>query len=342
MKYFLGSVGFAEAFRIVDKKPVLAFVSRTLTDSGINISNTKDDIRGGMLAPVQFSFFHDANVDVSLTDVVFKTEYVEAQLGAKFEAIGEGYKSYNTKDNSSILTKVAGYIECSEEILKLPIGCGANVMFAWFAEMGTEDWKGVEVTYVAATTEPAHDAYWKIADASIETSKDYCVRFLGKDESARVAEITSDMIPEELFLVITAPLFAGDACAASRGQHAGTITFEIPRFRLSGAQDFAMAMSSNQTMSLNGSALAYTDGCGVNGSTLLRIREVVFDRKLYDGAVAIYSDGATSPNYYFVYKNGTVTPVAGSGYTVTVSNNEAAVKAEGGSTTLVTLPVISD
>ena len=58
----------------------------------------------------------------------------------------------------------------------------------------------------------------------------FCVRYLAADSRAKVAEITSSIIPEELFLVITAPIFAGDACAASRGKAAGHITFEIPRF----------------------------------------------------------------------------------------------------------------
>ena len=66
-KYFLGSVGKAEAFRIVDGEFKLAFVSKTLTDSGLNISTTKDDIRGGTGAPIQFSFYHDTNVEYLLS-----------------------------------------------------------------------------------------------------------------------------------------------------------------------------------------------------------------------------------------------------------------------------------
>ena len=339
-KYFLGSVGTAEAFRLVNGEPAIAFVSKTLTDSGINISNTKDDIRGGTNAPIQFSFYHDANVEVTLTDIVFKPEYVEAQLGVKFEAEAESYAMLNTADSGSGATVAAGSItlDADHEVLELPFGCGKSGRYAWFAESGTDNWKLAAVTKSGTET-----ITYVISDASIEAAKNYCVRYLGRNEAARVATITSSMVPEELFLIITAPIFAGDACAASESGLAGEIVFEIPRFKLAGAQDFAMAMSSNQTMSLSGTALAVEDGCMVNGSKLLRIREVILNRKLYDGAVAVYSDGATTPSYWFVYENGTVAPInASSGYTVTVASNTASIKAQGSDTVLVSLPVITD
>ena len=62
-------------------------------------------------------------------------------------------------------------------------------------------------------------------------------------------------------LIITAPVFAGDACAASNGKKAGTITYEVPRFRLNGGSEMAFNMSSNQTMSLSGSAYATESDC---------------------------------------------------------------------------------
>lgn len=333
-KYFLGSVGTAEAFRMVDQKPVLAFVSKTLTDSGINISTTKDDIRAGTNAPVQFSFYHDSNVDITLTDVLFKPEYVEAQLGVKFEADPQAYVSLDSSKDSDKVTVAAGTLTISEEILPLPLGCGQSERYAWYTETGADNWT------VATVTEDGGN--YVIAGSDIQAGKHYCVRFLGTNESARVATITSEMIPEELFLVITAPIFAGDACAASNGKIAGEITFEVPRFRLAGAQDFAMAMSSNQTMSLSGTAMAVENGCDVNGSTLLRIREVITGRKLYDGAISIYSDGEATPGYWFVYKNGTVKAIDGSGYSISVNAETNMGDVKKGDTTVASLPIVTD
>ena len=80
-KLFLGSVGKAEALRYnpATNKYEVAFVAKTLTDSGLNISTSKDEIRGGQGAPVQFVFCHDSTVEITLTDILWKPEYVTAQ-----------------------------------------------------------------------------------------------------------------------------------------------------------------------------------------------------------------------------------------------------------------------
>ena len=73
--YFLGSVGRVDAFRMVNGAPQLAFVSKTMTDQGLNTSISADDIRAGQGAPIVARFYHDANVEITLTDVMFKPEY---------------------------------------------------------------------------------------------------------------------------------------------------------------------------------------------------------------------------------------------------------------------------
>ena len=264
-KYFLGSVGKAEAFRRnADGELELAFVSKTLTDSGLNISTTKDDIRAGEGAPIQFSFYHDPSVEITLTDVLFKTDYVRAQLGAAFDKIPQSYITEN-------VTFDKGAATLTNAVLPLPFPCGSEEYVAWAAKKGSDEWTVCKVG-------EDHKSL-TLAGAAGE----YCVRFLSLDDRAKVAEVTSTIIPEELFLIITAPIFAGDACSASRGKAAGSIQFEVPRFVLNGAQEFAMNMSSNQPMSLAGTALATeSQECDANGGKLLRIIEVINDRKWYD------------------------------------------------------------
>lgn len=263
-KYFLGSVGKAEAFKRDDNgNLVLAFVSNTLTDSGLNISTTKDDIRAGQGAPIQFSFYHDPSVEITLTDVLWRKEYVEAQLGAMFDDVdGEDYTVKTIKCTS------AGTIVLPTDAIELPgVVCGdGKALVAWAVEAGKDNWKSYEI----------NDDKKTIESNNFEADKTYCVRYLTANQNAKVAKITSLIVPQELFLIITAPIFAGDACAASKGKAAGHITFEVPRFQLNGSQDFSMNMSSNQTMSLAGIAAAIDSAdCEAQGSKLLRIIEVI-------------------------------------------------------------------
>lgn len=290
-KYFLGSVGKAEAFRVnEDGSRELAFVSKTLTDSGLNISTTKDDIRAGQGAPIQFSFYHDPSVEITLTDVLWKPEYLEAQLGARFKYGNEDYISDE-------VTFVNGEATYNKVINKLPFPCGEEYM-VWGAKKGSDEW--VTIAYNAEQK--------KLSLPS--ANGEYCIRYLGKVEGAKIAEIGSVIIPEELFLVITAPIFAGDACAASKGKAAGHITFEIPRFQLNGSQEFSMNMSSNQTMSLAGIAVASESAdCDAVGGKLLRIIEVIDNRDWKDEITDLVCDEESkvaerTPSIYGVLKDG--------------------------------------
>lgn len=255
MKYFLGSVGSVEAFeRKEDGSYVLAFVSKTLTDSGINTTITKDDVRGGTGAPIQFSFYHDPAVEITLTDVVFKKEYLEAQLGTEFK--NDGSHGYATE------TVVAeqGKITLKEQPLAINFGaCGGELKYVWASEAGKEEWETYKFTDGKEIT------------GDFVAGKSYCVRYCKQDPNALIAHVTSNIIPAEYMLIITAPVFAGDACSASNGKKAGTITYEIPRFRLNGGSEMAFNMSSNQTISLAGSALASDNTCEQGEQNLYNI-----------------------------------------------------------------------
>ena len=254
-KYFLGSTGSVEAFeRKEDGSLELAFVSKTLTDSGINTTISKEDIRGGTGAPIQFSFYHDPAVEITLTDVVFKKEYLEAQLGTEFK--NEGAHGYATE------TVVAeeGKITLKDQPLALNFGaCGGELKYVWATEAGKETWKAYPFTDGKEIT------------GDFIAGKSYCVRYCKQDPNALIARVTSNIIPAEYMLVITAPVFAGDACAASNGKKAGTLTYEIPRFRLNGGSEMAFNMSSNQTMNLAGSALASDNTCEMGEQNLYNV-----------------------------------------------------------------------
>lgn len=290
-KYFLGSVGSAEALRRKsDGTYEVAFVSKTLTDSGINISTTKDDIRGGQGAPIQFSFYHDPSVEINLTDIVWKADYLEAQLGAEFDRGGDDYVTKTVTFENGVSTN-------EYEAKALKFYCGEGVL-AWGRKAGSND-KWETISWDSDTKK------FKLADAN----GDYCVRYLTPTDKVQIAEINSLIVPEELFLIIEAPIFAGDACSASKGKAAGHISFEIPRFQLNGSQEFSFNMSSNQTMSLSGIALASESAeCNATGGTLLRVREYIEDFDALENVIDLVPDPETlvaglEPTIYGITKD---------------------------------------
>ena len=295
-KYFLGSVGEATAFRVnANGSKSLIFHATSLTDQGINITSSQDEIRAGQGAPIVATFNHDASVQLTLTDVFWKSEYVENKLGVTFGGNTSDYQSETHEATADGLTlkknPVTALLPCSSD----------EAYLIWYTEQGKDEWK--EYTGTVRNN---------VLTTGFTNGKIYCVRYLANDEQAREAWITSDILPNELYLIIKTPIYAGDACAASNGNIAGHITFEIPRFKLDPNLDLSFAMSSNVTMSLSGMAMAYTSGCNENGSKLMRIVENLKERKWYDGLTAIYIDpdfNAVAGNVvpvYGVYKNGSV------------------------------------
>lgn len=261
-KYFLGSVGSVEAFeRLEDGSLRLAFVSKTLTDSGINTTISKEDIRGGTGAPIQFSFYHDPSVEITLTDVVFKQDYIAAQLGAEFKKEGaHGYATETVVAEDGTAEGMKAKLVLKDQPLALNFGaCEGELRYVWASEVGKDNWK-------------AYRFKDKVASGNdLEVGKSYCVRYCTQDPDAEIARISSNIIPSEFMLIITAPIFAGDACAASNGKKAGTITYEIPRFRLNGGSEMSFNMSSNQTISLSGSAYATDNTCEMGEQNLYNI-----------------------------------------------------------------------
>lgn len=303
-KYFLGSVGEATAFRInANGSKTFMFNATSLTDQGINISSSQDEIRAGTSAMVQATFNHDTSVTLTLTDVFWKPEYVEAKIGQKFAATKNGNNI--TDYYSESVTVTAGTtVTLTYNPIPALLPCSTQTSYLiWYAPEGSDNWKELEVASVSGNVVTATSAL---------AAGTYCFRYLMRDEQAREIWVGADMVPDELYLVITTPVYAGDACAASNGNIAGHITFEIPRFKIDANLDLAFAMSSNATLSIGGSALAYTNSCNMNGSKLMRIVENIKGRKWYDGLTAIYIDpafnavpGATVP-VYGVYTNGGV------------------------------------
>ena len=263
---FLGSVGVAEAFINQNGKAVSVFSANTLTDSSITLGVSAEDVRGGVGAKLLGKFFHTSTFDMSLTDAIFKLEYLQLQLGAEIHKHqGDLFTTETAKGAELVAGKTLAHTP-----VKIIAGTKPVVMYR-------------------KTT----DSEWKISDsiegttltiAGAEASGDYCLKYLYTDAAAEQIVVSANFVPSEVCLYLTANLYAGEAIALETGKPAGTITIQIPRFQLDGNVELSMAMASAATIALKGSALANNEGCN----------EAWYGKIVQLNTGAVWSDGLTA------------------------------------------------
>ena len=311
MRKFAGGVGTADIY--FQNKLIAS--ANTLTDTTLTISTTQDEVRGGLYAPVQYTFTHDASVKVTLTDILWDKKYLELQLGANFGQDGDSRAYTSEEDTCSI----ARQLSLSHLPVAMDFGCGEDICLIAYRLAGTsDDW---------ATIDQGASPSQTLLSEGLAAGKKYCVRYAFNNVAALKASITSHINPAEVRLIIRAPLFAGDACDRSQSQLIGEVQYVIPRFKFDGNQTISGAMSSAGTSSLTGTALASDSGCELSGGKLLDIIEVTDGTSWTDGVVGIaLGDDAkqfTTPDVYFVYQNGDTRKLAAAdiGTVVNVTNS---------------------
>lgn len=263
---FLGSVGVAEAFIKQNGTVVPVFSANTLTDSSITLGVSAEDVRGGVGAKLLGKFFHTSTFDMSLTDAIFKLEYLQFQLGAE---IHKGQGDLFTTETAKGAELVAGKTLAHTPV-KIIAGTKPVVMYRKTTD---SEWKISES--IEGTT---------LTIAGAEASAEYCLKYLYTDTAARQIVVGANFVPSEVCLYLTANLYAGEAIALETGKPAGTITIQIPRFQLDGNVELSMAMASAATIALKGSALANNEGCN----------EAWYGKIVQLNTGAVWSDGLTA------------------------------------------------
>lgn len=325
---FLGSVGVAEAFIKQNGTVVPVFSANTLTDSSITLGVSAEDVRGGVGAKLLGKFFHTSTFDMSLTDAIFKLEYLQLQLGAELHKYqGDLFTTETAKGAELVAGKTLAHTP-----VKIIAGTQPVVMYR-------------------KTT----DSEWKISDsigggttltiAGAEASADYCLKYLYSDAAARQIVVGANFVPSEVCLYLTANLYAGEALALETGKPAGTITIQIPRFQLDGNVELSMAMASAATIALKGSALANNEGC--NEAWYGKIVQLNTDTVWSNDLTALLVEdaertvgqatGSVTLNVYGIFKDAIPSLVDNANLTFTAETGKEAVLTVGEHTGVVTL-----
>lgn len=233
-RHFLAGVGKAILFRGNN----LIGVAQTLTESTFNFSITGEEIRGGQGNALWGKFFHDSNLNVTLTDAMFNLEYIAASLGTNVQAGGISIME------EELAVAVGGSVTLSQTAIAFD-----GTMIGWYKLPTDSDW-------TIGTIQPGGTTM-EIPGA--QQNAHYCVKYFYQNENAKSIVIPVQYVPAELHVVILNDLYSGDVRdITTTSTRYGRLITDIPRLQMDGNQDLTLTATGAATVSLTGAALAVT------------------------------------------------------------------------------------
>lgn len=234
-----------------------------------NASITGEEVRGGPGNMLFGKYFHDSTLGVEIEDALFNLDYVAASLGVDVE---QGGLSVYESPKAGETVAAGGKITFTNTAVVF-----GDAIIAWYKKPTDDDWNIATVTDNAITIPGA-------------TAGDhYCVKYFYQNLNAKSITIKAQYVPKTLHLVLINDLYSGDVAnvGASTSKYGRLIT-DIPQFQLSGEQNLAWAATSAATVSLNGTALAYSDGASCEEDPVYgTMTQEIFGAKWQDDVKAI-------------------------------------------------------
>ena len=208
--HFLAGVGRALLF---DGNNLIG-VAKTLTESTFNFSISNEEVRGGSGNALWGKYFHDSNLAVTLTDAMFKLEYVAANLGVDINM--GGLSVYESPAQGEVIG--AGGVVT---LTNTAVAFNGSVI-AWYKKPSDANWQIATVTSN------------KITIPGYQEGDTYCVKYFYQNPNARSITINTQYVPKVLHVVILNDLFSGDPANVGAASKYGRIITDIPSFQLDG------------------------------------------------------------------------------------------------------------
>lgn len=234
--HFLAGVGRALIFAGDN----LIGVAKTLTESTFNFSISSEDVRGGSANALWGKYFHNSNLQIQLTDAMFKLEYVAANLGVD---IAQGGLTVYESSAAGDAVVTAGQITLSQT----PVAFDGTVI-GWYKKPTDLEWSIGTISGNIMTIPGS------------QVGETYCVKYFYQNPNARSIQINTQYIPKVWHLVILNDLFAGDVADIGSASRYGRIVTDIPRYQLDGNMTLNLTATSASTVPINGNALAVETG----------------------------------------------------------------------------------
>ena len=348
-KFFLASVGNAEAYAARNGEFAHVLSSRTLTESTLGFTSSMEEVRAGQGAKLYGRFNHSAGMTVSLTDAMFDMNYIALQTGSQIQT---GASAIYAKDSYTAVTGATKTIALTKEPVAIGTACGLDKKVVWFRASGcnpTQEDISVVIDGTDNKYENGNLTVGATDAAKFVDDVTYCISYFAMDNLADLIKISANFIPAEMVLVLTAKLFEGDANAPETGKPAGEITIKVPRFQLDGQFDLSMAMTSAATIALNGTALAVdAGGCEDDGiyAEIVQVLEGSTYSSKGIRMIAVDPESAVAgsvPVVYGLYNNGSTGLIPNSDLTFAPALNSGKFAAsQTYKVTLTEIPALED
>ena len=264
MNRYLAGVGRA----LLIRGDNLIGVAKTLTDSTFEFSVSSEDVRGGAANMLWGRYFHDSTLTATLTDAMFKLEYIAASLGTNIQSGGLSIAEEQVSASNRVITAT-----------QTPVATAGSVI-GWYKLPSEETWQ-------VATFNGKNIS---LTDPDVADGTTYCLKYFYQNEDARSIVLNANYIPDELHVVIINDLFSGDiATDPSNTSKVGRLITDLPRFQLDGNQNLSLTSSGAATTSLSGSALAVSDpnSCEEDDVYYGTMTEEIFGENWKDNVIAI-------------------------------------------------------
>lgn len=272
-KYILAGVGTIEAFTQSSTSPQKIFTSQTLQESGLTTNVTAEDIRGGLSNPLLGRYFHDSVLEANITDALFDLNYIAYNVGGDITVGGATLKTEPIEITTADTITTQG----------TPVAFGNAGTVGWYTIEGQNNWQPITFTGQTATA------------SGLPVGTKVCVRYNAEVSALKQFIIPSSVIPSEVHLIMTYPLFAAgsDTQSLSTSSQVGELIVDIPRFQFAGNVELSLSSSGAATSNLSGSALASytTKNCSDMG-TYGTIKMNIFGGNWYDDLVSMAVEDA--------------------------------------------------
>lgn len=322
MKKFLVGVGNVVAMQ----GDSVVFEGKTMLNTGIEVSTSNTEIRGGQGNQLQAIYYHSGAFSATITDTQWSLQLIALNTGAKVAVGGDIWATESVEINGN-----SGTLEGTP----IPVS-GSSVAMVHF------EYNDTLVNRVATGK--------TFETEGIPDGTTLCVSYLKNEPNAKQIVISANIVPDRVRLFITANL-SGDTTGSG---FIGTATVEIPIFQLSGGQSITMNADGYSETPLEGMALAYADtsaGC-TNGAYYAKITEHIDNALWYTGVSALAIEGgdftlngagakktlqvwAIKNGMSFIAPNSGLTFTSGTEDTATVGENTGLVTAVANGTSLI-------